>query len=171
VIINKHASLYFLEEVLSLPNCESNEFTPEIEIRILQAYLTINQILVSKENPLITQIENLDEEDKLVGYLFYQPLAYSDFTNYNYGLEVVSQTIKAIHFFKFFEKSLPHHLALFCKKYDCENWKDYMKAYLSIPYNLLSNKTKEISTIALRKKDTKFDKQSSFLNMFSINNH
>ncbi|KAA6331317.1 hypothetical protein EZS27_020068 [termite gut metagenome] len=171
VIINKHASLFFLEKALAMPDSESDEFDSENEIKIMQAYLSINQLLVLRENPLITQIANLDEKDKLIGYMFYQPLAYSDFTNYDYRLEVVAQTIKAIHFFEFCEKNLPHHLALFYKKYNCKNWKGYMKSYLSIPYNQLLNKAKEISTIALKKDDKDFDKQKLFLNNFSINNH
>jgi hypothetical protein len=170
-IINKHASLYFLEEVLSLPEYESDEFNPNIEIKILQAYLSINQVLVSKENPLITQITNLAEKDKLVGYLFYQPLAYSDFTNYDYSLEVVAQTIKAIHFLKFCKNDLPYHLELFYKKYNCTDWKDYLKSYLSIPYMLTQNKTREISTIAIKKSDNNFDKQILFFDMFAINSH
>ncbi|OAV75568.1 hypothetical protein Barb7_00799 [Bacteroidales bacterium Barb7] len=170
-IINKHASLYFLEKVLTMTDCESDEFDSETEIKIIQAYLSINTFLVSRENPLIEQIAKLDEKAKLVGYMFYQPLAYSDFSNYDYGLEVVAQTIKAIQFFKFCEKSLPHHLALFYKKYNCKDWKDYMKSYLSIPYNQLLNKTKEISTTVLKKDDKDFDNQRLFLDKFSINNH
>jgi len=169
-IFNTQSSLFFLEKALSMPNIGIDNRDPQTEINLIKAYLIINQELVAKEDKLIKKIETLDAEEKLAAYLFYQPLSYSDFENYDYGLEVAAQTVKAILFFKFCEAHLPEHLRLFCEKYNRENWKEYLKSYLSIPYNLFLNKGDEISIISLKKEDVDFINNSLFLDKFCINN-
>ncbi|MDU1892013.1 MAG: hypothetical protein E6767_15105 [Dysgonomonas sp.] len=169
-IFNTHSSLFFLEKVLSMPNANVDNRETQTEINLLKAYLTLNQELVEKENKLIEKIETLNAEEKLAAYLFYQPLAYSDFVNYDYGLEVMAQTVKAILFFKFCETHLSEHLRLFCEKYNKENWKEYLKSYMFIPYTMFLNKSKEISIISLKKEDADFNDNYSFLDKFCINN-
>lgn len=168
-IFNTHSSLLFLEKILSMPYKSIDNRDPQTEINLFKSYLIINQELVEKEDSLIKKIETLDAEDKLAAYLFYQPLAYSDFVNYDYGLEVASQTIKAILFFKFCEINLPDHLRLFCDRYNKKNWKEYLKSYMFIPYNLLLNKEEEISIISLKKEDANFTDNVLFLDEFCIN--
>lgn len=168
-IFNTHSSLFFLEKILSMPNVNVDNRDPQTEINLLKAYLTLNQELVTKEDKLIKKIETLDAEEKLAAYLFYQPLAYSDFVNYDYGLEVAAQTVKSILFFKFCETHLPEHLQLFCNKYNKANWKEYLKSYMFIPYTLFLNKGKEISIISLKKEDADFTSNSLFLDKFCIN--
>jgi hypothetical protein len=168
-IINNHASLHFLEEVLSLPDCKSAIIPdPAIEVNILKAYLVINQKLVAKETPLISRLEQVSTtNNKLASYLFYPSLAYFDFTNYDYGYELIAQIIKAIYFFKFIEKEYPNLMTAFCKKYGFARWEDYLQAYSEIP--LRQNTTKETAAIALQKGDDDFDRRRSFLDKFTIN--
>jgi hypothetical protein len=179
-IISNYASLYVLEAALSLPDdCNSDESTynPKWEIQILKAYLSANHKIVSREDQLSDQIKKLNESEQFAAYQLCIPLSYYDYEKYDNRM-LMAQITKAVHFFKFLEedKRYAQHLRLFCEKYNCKSWEDYMHRYIQLPIDKLleeikSGKKLGHTEIKLRENDTYFNERSAFLDEFSINNH
>lgn len=171
IIQNIEALLLLLEKILLLPNEKTTKDLNTIEEDFFKSILIINSSLGTREDSL-PKFENVNDIDKYFSALAYSRfLTYNDYFNINLSLKVLSQFVKAIHFFEFCEKNSKYKkiLTIFLKKYNCENWKTYINRLITISNYLidadLNNKTPKIE---LNPQDKSYIEDKKFFDALTL---
>lgn len=130
-IFNPPSTLYFTEMLIKFLSEHTNqaELTSAAEINLLTAYLVINQLLARAEDGLAIVEQQYPEEAGHWLFL-YKPFQYADLLNKNLLELFLTENAKAILLFNHISETeqTKQILDAFMARYQCSNWKTYLKA-------------------------------------------
>ena len=156
--VSTYVGMEFLKLVFSIDTGDDSLSHEQIEIKVFHSILALNESLTEYD---YSEIDNLEENEKLGYLLFNNLLPYHDFNNEHYEFRLLVNVIKAWKFFQFCEKHNPYDLLLqrFVDIYKLESWKDYIVSLLMIFLNDIQN---ESFVVSIGKND-KYQEQHKLL--------
>ncbi len=168
-VLNNIALLEILE--YAIEHVDESESFNEVQIKenFLKAILKVNEDTISKQGLVGETIGNVDGFPK-VAYLYLTNLIpYADLENLNKKELLTSQVIRVIKLLKYISANpkLTIIYKEFLLRYQVDNWKDYIKNFISIPFQLVIDTRKGKSEINITEQDKK-EQASYFLDQFSI---
>ncbi len=140
-LLNNLALLEILEFALKEVD-QSESFTEQqIEENFLKALLAVNENIIIKQKRVLETVGEVEGFTKGACLFLTNLIPYADIDNLNLKELLNSQVIRIIKLFKFIKsdsKLLPIYNE-FLKQYGVTSWQDYLTAYLSIPFKIVSN--------------------------------
>ena len=169
-IVSIHSSLRLFE--YSYEHLDENEIQTGVkaEVNIFKAYLLLNQQYTQKEG-LTDRLTKgstkiLEWAEEFVTHEF----AYSELINFSKSILISTQIIKAIYLFEFLENNSQYHTLLnkFVITFDCSDWKDYLKKFISIIALILNKDRSGHLTLNISKNDN-YVRNCAFLEQLTLN--
>jgi hypothetical protein len=153
IIINHIASLRLFDYGLSSKKSETNISRAEVEIRIFNAYLVINELIVERDNSVIDSVDNIQMPLKHSAQTMSVLFPTHDIVNVNVFEILMCQFIKSSYFFEFFEgiKACRPILEAFYNHYGIANWKEFLMKMLGFSKIMLSEKLSQAITFEVEK--------------------
>ncbi len=163
-IINSYSNLTLLSQIANSSELNQNIETDDFELKLFKLYLLLNSQQDTLEVLNFSKIRTLESSERISASLL--QLSYHDYDLNNYVLAEVflTQLIKSIEFLKFIESELNQHLVSFLKKYNCNDWQDWIKKLLNIIVPILTHDNLKYSEIEL--KDEDISEIGTFLDLF-----
>lgn len=146
--------------------------TKSLEINLFKCILALNTEYNKRDFLVIQSTEKLDTKVKLPAMFVTFIFSIFDFVSYRLNELIITQTIKALLLFEFFETNSPQTKKIldeFVSKYKCADWKNYIKKYLPLIFGLLK-KENEGYIDYLVVEDSSFQISCEFLDTIILNN-
>ena len=127
--MNSIAACILVETILENHNPldDISDLSPKQELNLFKAYLWCNQYWTDKQ----TLDVNIDTPEDLASVLITSQIPYYEVSE---SKDFISQTLKAVYFFKFCEEDdvFSGYLDLFLEEYGIERWQDYLDKVLGL---------------------------------------
>lgn len=169
-IFNVYSSLKLFEIFFKVNSEEENQNEAEFEVNLFKALLVLNSSFTKNQFTTFHSTIGLPKELKLPMMLFCGSYPISDKINYNINVLWTSQFIKAMYLFQFLESDprTQQLLLEFLNRFECTNWKEYLKRLLPLTISVIKN-DRETHTDINIKSGEDFLKDCRFLEMLCIN--
>jgi len=143
-----------------------------IEINLFKCILTLNTEYNKRDLVVSQSTEKLGTKVKLPAMFVTFSISIFDFVSYKLNELIITQIIKALLLFEFFESNsaeTKNIITEFVSKYKCDNWKSYLKKYLPLIFGLLKKENEGlVDYIVIR--DSNFKISCEFLDTIILNN-
>lgn len=142
--VSTYVGIEFLKLVFSIDTGDDSLSHEEIETKVFHSILALNESLTEYD---YSEIDSLEENEKLGYLLFESLLPYHDFNNENYEFRLLVNVMKAWKLFQFCENHTPYNLLLrrFVENLKLNTWKDYIVSLLMIFLNDIQNESYVVS--------------------------
>ena len=142
--VSTYVGIEFLKLVFSIDTGNDSLSHEQIERKVFHSILALNELLTDHDN---SEIDNLEDDEKLGYLLFENLLPYHDFNNEHYEFRLLVNVMKAWKLFRFCENHNPYDLLLqhFVEDLKLKSWKDYIISLLMIFLNDIQNESYVVS--------------------------
>lgn len=171
-IANAIASLDLLEWLVTNEISETPvQSYAHLEVDLFKAYLLLNDEQSKIEEKAFKNLppdqeDNFDE--RITAFILTQNYHSYDLTNYDRLNLLVAQVVKSILFFKYLATSdvLIPHLTEFCNRFDCLDWQEWLKKYLTVVLPVTAVSDDAFFEYIVSKDNPEYDVHCQFLDAF-----
>ncbi len=171
-IVNQLSSLRLFEIFFNQDFEEIELSNPQIELRLIKAYLLLNSLYVQdrRRAETSTQLIDTDLRYEMLHFCYLYPAF--DKTNYNINEVWATQVVKSIQLFEFLS-SIPEASSLlneFYSRFRVRDWRSFISKYLPLTTKILDKENEGYVDINVRR-DSSFDENCQFIETNILSNY
>jgi len=169
-IINSFSSLSLFELFFSKDEEPETQTHSEFEVNLFKAYLVLNSRYIKKQEIALASSEKLEVDMRVPMMMLCTDYPVADKNRYDIGQIWVTQLVKAVYLFQFFESNDKTKVLLkeFLKFFNKATWKEYLKCFLSLTLAIVTTCDNEETYIDISIDSENFDADCYFLEKFTI---